>query len=143
MLQFFITVPVALGTPPPNGAGFSLHAVGLAFSTALVGGALGALFVIMIEQAISGMLSKRNVPAFAQIEYRLLPAMIGPLLVTAALFWIGEPSSRTRGVAMSLTARRYHGRESDLSSSCTYNWHGCLCLGGSDGIDVCDSLSVS
>lgn len=90
MLQFFITVPVALGSPPPTGAGFSLHRVGEAFSTALVGGALGALSVIVIEQATLGMLSKRNVPIFAQIEYRLLPAMIGPFLVTAALFWLGK-----------------------------------------------------
>lgn len=90
MLQFFITVPVALGSKPQAGAGFALHQVGLAFTTAIAGGALGALLVIMIEQVVSGMLSKRNVPTFALIEYRLIPAMIGPLLVTAALFWIGE-----------------------------------------------------
>lgn len=90
VLQFFITVPVALGAAPPNGPGFSITQVGLAFTTAIAGSGLAALIVIMIDQVMTGMLMKRNVPTFAQIEYRLVPAMIGPLFVTAALFWIGK-----------------------------------------------------
>lgn len=90
VLQFFITVPVALGSAPPAGPGFSISQVGLAFSTALVGAALAALVVILIEQVSTGMLMKRNMPTFATIEYRLVPAMLGTILVTAACFWIGD-----------------------------------------------------
>ena len=90
VLQFFITVPVALGAKPPMGPGFSLVQIGEAFTSAIVGAALAALIVIMLDQITSGMLSKRNMPTFATIEYRLIPAMIGPLLVTAGLFWIGR-----------------------------------------------------
>jgi MFS transporter, DHA1 family, multidrug resistance protein len=93
VLQFFITVPVALGSAPPAGPGFTPHQVGLAFTTAIAGSGLAGLIVIMIDQVISGTLMKKQMPTFAQIEYRLIPAMIGPLLVTAALFWIGKLSS--------------------------------------------------
>jgi hypothetical protein len=96
VLQFFITVPVALGGAPPAGPGFTQHQIGLAFTSAIAGSGLAALIVIMIDQVTTGMLMKRNTPTFAQIEYRLIPAMIGPLLVTAALFWIGKycPASK-------------------------------------------------
>ena len=90
VMQWFITVPVALGSPPPAGPGFSVPQVGLAFTTAIAGAGVAALLVIMTDQVLSGMLAKRDMPAFATIEYRLVPAMIGPIRVTASLFWIGE-----------------------------------------------------
>ena len=95
VLQFFITVPVALGSKPPVGAGFSLVQVGEAFTSAIVRSVAAALVVIVLDQIASGMLSKKGTPTFVTIEYRLIPAMIGPILVTAALFWIGE-SCRVR-----------------------------------------------
>ena len=49
--------------------------------------------VIMIELVVAGMFSKRNIPEFVRVEYRLIPAMIGPLFVTAGLFWIGKTPS--------------------------------------------------
>lgn len=90
VMQFIITVPVALGAAPPTGPGFSIVQVGLAFTTVIAGAGLGALIVIMIEQVTSGMLMKRQVPIYQTIEYRLIPSMIGTLLVTASLFWIGK-----------------------------------------------------
>ena len=89
VMQFIITVPVALGTPPPGGPGFSIAHVGVAFTTAFGGAALAALFNIMIEQAVIPILSKRNVPDFVTVEYRLIPSMFGTIFVTASLFWIG------------------------------------------------------
>jgi hypothetical protein len=90
VMQFIITVPVALGSPAPAGPGFSIAHVGVAFTTVFGGAGLAALFNIMIEQAVTGMLSKRNVPDFATIEYRLIPTMFGTIFVTASLFWIGR-----------------------------------------------------
>ena len=90
VMQFIITVPVALGSAPPAGPGFSITQVGLAFTTVLAGAGLAGLVVIMMDQVVTGMLSKRSVPSFATIEYRLIPSMIGTLLVTASLFWIGK-----------------------------------------------------
>ena len=97
VMQFIITVPVALGAAPPMGPGFSIVQIGKAFSTVLVGAGIAAVLVIMIEVVVTGMLSKRNVPTFATIEYRLIPAMFGTILVTASLFWIGKhiPTDRT------------------------------------------------
>ena len=90
VMQFLITVPVALGSPPPAGAGFTPSQVGLAFTTAVAGAGLAALVVIMIEQVTTGMLSKKHITGFATIEYRLIPSMIATILVTASLFWIGK-----------------------------------------------------
>ncbi len=90
LLQFFITIPVALGSPAPAGPGWTPNQVGLAFTSAIAGSALAALIVVMIDQVTTGTLMKKHMPTFTQIEYRLIPAMIGPLLVTAALFWIGS-----------------------------------------------------
>ncbi|KAK5164372.1 uncharacterized protein LTR77_010068 [Saxophila tyrrhenica] len=89
VLQFFITVPVALGSAPPAGPGWTPSQVGRAFTSAIAGSGLAALVVVMIDQVTTGSLMKRNMPTFAQVEYRLIPAMLGPLLVTAGLFWIG------------------------------------------------------
>ena len=88
VMQFIITVPVALGAKPAPA--FSIVQIGLAFTTVLAGAGLGGLIVIMLDQIISGMLSKRRTPISATIEYRLIPSMMGTLLVTASLFWIGK-----------------------------------------------------
>jgi hypothetical protein len=90
VMQFIITVPVALGSPPPAGPGFSIAHVGIAFTTVFGGAGLAALFNIMIEQAVTGMLSKKSIPDFATIEYRLIPTMFGTIFVTTSLFWIGR-----------------------------------------------------
>lgn len=93
VMQFIITVPVALGTPAPGGPGFSIARVGVAFTTVFGGAGLAAIFNIMIEQALLPMISKRNIPDFVAIEYRLIPSMFGMVFVTASLFWIGKTNN--------------------------------------------------
>ena len=90
VMQFIITVPVALGSPPPAGPGFSIAHVGVAFTTVLGGAGMAALCVIIIDQITTRMLSKTNIPDSTTVEYRLIPSMFGTLLVTASLFWIGK-----------------------------------------------------
>ncbi|KAK3656307.1 hypothetical protein LTR56_003008 [Elasticomyces elasticus] len=91
VFQWFISVPAALGAPPPMGPGYTIDRIGLAIGlTGTVGSTCAALMSITIEQVSSGMLMKSTkiVPATA-IEYRLVPAMIGQFLITTSLFWIG------------------------------------------------------
>ena len=88
--QWFISVPVALGSPPPAGPGFSIANVGLAFTGVFGGAGLAAIFNILIEQAVLPMLESRNVPEFARVEYRLIPSIFGIMFITASLFWVGK-----------------------------------------------------
>ncbi|KAK5711510.1 hypothetical protein LTR17_018338 [Elasticomyces elasticus] len=91
VFQWFISVPAALGAPPPMGPGYTIDRIGLAIGlTGTVGSTCAALMSIAIEQASSGMLMKtmQKAPTRA-IEYRLVPAMIGQFLITTSLFWIG------------------------------------------------------
>ncbi|TKA63108.1 hypothetical protein B0A55_10628 [Friedmanniomyces simplex] len=93
VFQWFISVPAALGTPPPMGPGFTIDRIGLAIGlTGTVGSTCAALMSITIEQITTGRLMKMfsSTPASTPaIEYRLIPAMIGQFLITASLFWIG------------------------------------------------------
>jgi len=87
VFQWFITVPVVLTSV----YGFSLERAGLAFTTAIVGASLAALCNIAIEHISTGKLMKKRGMTMSQaLEYRLVPAMLGQFLVTAALFWIGK-----------------------------------------------------
>jgi hypothetical protein len=87
VFQWFITVPVVLSSV----YGFNLERAGLAFTTAIAGAVLAAVCNIAIEQVSTGMLMKNRGMTMAQcLEYRLVPAMLGQFLVTAALFWIGK-----------------------------------------------------
>ncbi|KAK4561546.1 hypothetical protein LTR86_004225 [Recurvomyces mirabilis] len=91
LFQWFISVPAALGGPPPMGPGFSIDRIGLAIGlTGTIGSSCAALMSITIEQIGTGMLMKMfGKPVHASIEYRLVPAMIGQFLITASLFWTG------------------------------------------------------
>lgn len=91
--QWFISVPAALGTPPPNGPGFTIDKIGLAFLTAIIGSTMGALTVIVIEQ-ITNSINKKKIAqdpmaAFRSVEYRVIPAMLGTVFMTVSLFWVG------------------------------------------------------
>ncbi|KAK4898571.1 hypothetical protein LTR49_027778 [Elasticomyces elasticus] len=92
VFQWFISVPTALGAPPPMGPGYTIDRIGLAIGrlTGTVGSTCAALMSIAIEQASSGMSiqTTQKAPTRA-IEYRLVPAMIGQFLITTSLFWIG------------------------------------------------------
>lgn len=92
--QWFMTVPAALGTPPPNGPGYSIDKVGLAFLTAILGSSMAALSVIVIEHIANAMnrkkLARDPMAMFSSVEYRVIPAMIGIVFMTVALFWVGK-----------------------------------------------------
>lgn len=97
--QWFISVPAALGPPPPMGPGFSIIRIGKAFLGAVAGSGLGALTVIGIE-AITNALNKKKIQrdpnaAFYAVEYRVIPAMLGTVFITIALFWVGKSKPST------------------------------------------------
>lgn len=94
--QWFISVPAALGPPPPMGPGFTIVRIGKAFLGAVAGSGLGALTVILIE-ALSNMHIRRKMKhdpsaSFHAVEYRVIPAMLGTVFITIALFWVGKSS---------------------------------------------------
>ncbi|KAK5717389.1 hypothetical protein LTR15_009283 [Elasticomyces elasticus] len=90
VFQWFISVPAALGAPPPMGPGYTIDRIGLAIGlTGTVGSTCAALMSISIEQISSGIFKKSIQKAPIAIEHRLIPAMIGQFLITTSLFWIG------------------------------------------------------
>ena len=143
VMQFIITVPVALGSPPPAGPGFSIAHVGVAFTTVFGGAGLAALFNILIEQAVSlPMISKRHIPDFAAIEFRLIPSMFGTIFVTASLFWIGKKSLSVSESTTLLTTSRRHRRESEFPTHRTNRRHCSLRPGRSHDSTVGGSLPL-
>lgn len=91
IFQWFITVPVVLS----GVYGFKVEQAGLAFIGAIVGSFIAAVMSILIEHIVYRRLLKRMQHSMMEIEYRLIPAMIGGFGITASLFWIGwtaEPS---------------------------------------------------
>lgn len=85
LFQWFIAVPAVLHLVYD----FTIQQVGLAFISAIVGSLLAALTSIMLETIVSARLSKSSPNGIVDIEYRLLPAMIGGFAITASLFWVG------------------------------------------------------
>jgi DHA1 family multidrug resistance protein-like MFS transporter len=85
LFQWFITVPVVL----ESAYKFTLSQAGLAFISAIVGTVCAALTSILIEQFIYRKAAKTHSRADIEIEYRLIPAMIGSVMLPAALFWVG------------------------------------------------------
>jgi len=85
IFQWFITVPVVL-----HGVyGFTVQQAGLAFIGAIVGSVIAAAMSVVVEQILHRRFRKRNQGGMMEIEYRLIPAMIGGFGITASLFWIG------------------------------------------------------
>ncbi|KAK0316915.1 hypothetical protein LTR82_012057 [Friedmanniomyces endolithicus] len=95
VFQWFISVPAALGTPPPMGPGYTIDRIGLAIGlTGMIGATCAALTSITIEQVSLRMFKKKSeTPVSLPIEHRLIPAMIGQFFITTALFWIGATVS--------------------------------------------------
>lgn len=75
VLQFFITVPLALGSAPPAGPGYSISQVGLAFTTAIAGSAFDGLIIIFVEHVFALRIMRQN-SDWMSIEYRLLPSFL-------------------------------------------------------------------
>lgn len=91
LFQWFIAVPVVLHLV----YGFTVQQAGLAFIAAIVGSVLAAVTSISIDRITYLRLAKNNPEGAVHIEYRLLPAMIGGLFMTASLFWIGWTAKPT------------------------------------------------
>lgn len=94
IFQWFITVPAVLNLV----YGFTIQQAGLAFIGAIVGSLCAAAMSVVIEQILY-RLHDRNKPHInsMDIEYRLIPAMIGGFGITASLFWIGWTAKPTIG----------------------------------------------
>jgi len=73
----FVAVPATL-----SAGGLGPRAIGLAFLGPFAGALTAALIALVLDQAAFRRSSHK-------IEHRMLPAMLGALLATAALFWIG------------------------------------------------------
>lgn len=85
LFQWFIAVPAVLHLVYD----FTIQQAGLAFISAIVGSLLAAVTSILLEHIIYARLSKKSHDRMVEIEYRLLPAMVGGFAITASLFWIG------------------------------------------------------
>ena len=85
LFQWFIAVPAVLHLV----YNFTIQQVGLAFIAAIVGSLVAAVTSIVLEQIMYARLAKKSHDGMVDIEYRLLPAMIGGFAITASLFWIG------------------------------------------------------
>ncbi|KAF4450414.1 TPO4-Proposed vacuolar polyamine transporter [Fusarium austroafricanum] len=80
LFQWFISVPAALGAA----YGFGVTRAGVAFSSAIVGVTLALLLSSLIEALLSGPSKK----GMQNIERRLVPAIVGSLLMAGSLFWV-------------------------------------------------------
>jgi DHA1 family multidrug resistance protein-like MFS transporter len=85
LFQWFITVPFVL----QNVYKFTLAQAGLAFISAIVGTIVAAIITILIEQLLFRRAVTSGTKTSLPLEYRLIPAMIGSLLLPASLFWVG------------------------------------------------------
>ena len=86
VFQWFIVVPAVLKLV----YNFTSGEIGLAFFSPLVGAFAAVLIVGAIEQwTFPRAVKKSGSRTMVDIEYRLVPAMVGGVLMTASLFWIG------------------------------------------------------
>lgn len=84
LFSWFITVPVVLSSV----YNFTPHMIGYAFTSAIGGTFMAFLSTAAIDQVTVRLLLKKK-RGDLDIEHRLIPAMVGGMLMIAALFWIG------------------------------------------------------
>lgn len=85
LFQWFITVPTVLNMV----YGWSLQMAGLAFISAIVGSVLAAATSIATEQFFHRQHTRSGAAKPLALELRLIPSLIGALLMPASLFWVG------------------------------------------------------
>ena len=89
LFSWFIAVPAVLHLVYD----FTVQQAGLAFISAIVGSLVAALTSIVIDRLTIARLGQKSqdgsVMGMIDIEYRLIPAMIGGIGMTASLFWVG------------------------------------------------------
>lgn len=91
LFQWFVAVPAVLHLV----YSFTVQQAGLAFIAAIVGSVLAAATSILLDKITYLRLSKNSPRRIVDIEYRLLPAMIGGLFMTVSLFWVGWTAKPT------------------------------------------------
>ena len=91
VFQWFITFPSILTSV----YSFTPQEAGLTFSSAIVGVIFAAITVIIVELGLYRQFVIVKGESMPRIEYRLVPAMIGGVLQTVSLFWIGWTMSST------------------------------------------------
>ena len=91
IFAFFIAVPAVL----QEVYSFSIQQVGLAFIAAIAGSILASTTSIILDRLTAPSAIKRSHTGMVAIEYRLYPAMLGGVAITASLFWIGWTASPT------------------------------------------------
>ncbi|KAK5077445.1 hypothetical protein LTR70_009719 [Exophiala xenobiotica] len=88
IFQWFISVPAVLGLV----YGFTVQQASLAFTSAIAGSLFAATTASLIEKLVIHFAARKRLsrtPEMLDIEYRLIPAMLGGVLMTASFFWIG------------------------------------------------------
>lgn len=86
VFQWFISVPAVLETVYK----FSVQQAGLAFTSAIGGVVLAVVTSVLLERfAYPREVKKTGHRDMVDIEYRVLPAMLGAVFVAASFFWIG------------------------------------------------------
>ena len=86
--QWFVAVPAALNLTH----GFGPQSSGLAFISAVVGALGAATTATLIEKFLIFLTLRRctdRMMVQMEIEYRLVPAMVGGFIMTGSFFWVG------------------------------------------------------
>lgn len=92
LFSFFISIPVVLEMT----YGFTVQQAGIAFNAAVVGSLLAAAMCIVVDQTVYRTLSKSsqsNSMMMTRIEYRLIPAIMGSVLLIISFFWVANTAS--------------------------------------------------
>lgn len=86
---FAVTFLLFMSTPVISEAthNFTVHFVGIALSAAIVGALLSTAMSSMIDISVPHWCT-RNPDGRVPEENRMVPAMVGSLLVTISIFWI-------------------------------------------------------
>ncbi|KAF2668752.1 MFS general substrate transporter [Microthyrium microscopicum] len=111
LFQWFITVPIVLG----GNYNFSVERSGVAFVSAIIGSICAALTSIAIEQFLYRRHKSHSMSGPMPLEYRLIPALIGSLLLPASLFWAGWSAKPTVHYIAPITATAVYAYASLLT----------------------------
>ena len=88
--QWFIAIPAVLELT----YSFTVQQVGIAFSAAILGSVLSTAMSTIIDITLPHWCTKNHDGTVPE-EYRMLPAMVGGILVMTSLFWIAWTASPT------------------------------------------------
>ena len=92
LFSFFISIPVVLELTYE----FTVQQVGITFNAAIAGSLLAAATCIVVDQITYRVFSKPsqlNGMTTPRIEYRLIPAIIGSILLVISFFWVANTAS--------------------------------------------------